>query len=194
MRNVRLVASRGVGCTGKAAGSQDNHVVQVPHTEPANELIPQWKTPWPGPLARCLHGHRGSRSVTWDQEKHLSSVPLFQPEAQYWANNQRLLWTLPEEGPEDRFRWKTPKAPCDYQKHLEGRQIIWGTIIRQKFKYLNIDQASSVNRFSSPGTRIKIKKKKETIRQHCSMTLAGFVPSLLLYHFNYMQVIRSALG
>ena len=44
-------------------------------------------------------------------------------------------------------------------------------------------------------------KRKKIIRQHCSMTPASseaevglFFPNLLLYHFNYMQVIRSVLG
>jgi hypothetical protein len=55
------------------------------------------------------------------------------------------------------------------------------------------DQVSSVNGFSREGMRIR---KKKTIRKHCSMTLASskaeaglFFPSLLLYHFNYMQIL-----
>lgn len=63
MRNIRLAGSRGVRCTGKAAGGQDSHVFPGSHisiiTKPANELISQWKTRWPGCLAECLHGHTG---------------------------------------------------------------------------------------------------------------------------------------
>ena len=56
--------------------------------------------------------------------------------------------------------------------------------------------SQSVNRFSRAGARVK---KKKTIR-HYSMTPASseaeadlFLPSLLLYHFNYMQAIRPVL-
>ena len=58
--------------------------------------------------------------------------------------------------------------------------------------------AQSVNRFSRQERGVK---RKETIRQHCSLTPASseaeaglFFTNLLLYHFNYMQVIRSVLG
>jgi hypothetical protein len=54
----------------------------------------------------------------------------------------------------------------------------------------------SVNRFSSAGVRIE--KKKKTVRQHCSMTPVNSetegkfnFPNLLLYHFNYMQILRA---
>ena len=55
--------------------------------------------------------------------------------------------------------------------------------------------ALSVNRFSSTGVRIQ--KRKD--RQHCSMTPVNsetegrlMFPNLLLYHFNYMQVLRAS--
>ena len=52
-----------------------------------------------------------------------------------------------------------------------------------------------VNGFSREG--VMIKKEQKTIRQHYNMTVANsdaevslYFPSLLLYHFNDMQVIR----
>ena len=52
-----------------------------------------------------------------------------------------------------------------------------------------------VNGFSRE--RVMIKKEQKTIRQHYNMTVANsdaevslYFPSLLLYHFNDMQVIR----
>ena len=52
-----------------------------------------------------------------------------------------------------------------------------------------------VNGFSREG--VMIKKEQKTISQHYNMTVANsdaevslYFPSLLLYHFNYMQVIR----
>ena len=52
-----------------------------------------------------------------------------------------------------------------------------------------------VNGFSREG--VMIKKEQKTIRQHYNMTPANsdaevilYFPSLLLYHFNDMQVIR----
>ena len=52
-----------------------------------------------------------------------------------------------------------------------------------------------VNGFSRE--RVMIKKEQKTIRQHYNMTAANsdaevslYFPSLLLYHFNDMQVIR----
>ena len=52
-----------------------------------------------------------------------------------------------------------------------------------------------VNGFSREG--VMIKKEQKTIRQHYNMTAANsdaevslYFPSLLLYHFNDMQVIR----
>ena len=56
-----------------------------------------------------------------------------------------------------------------------------------------------VNGFSRE--RVMIKKEQKTIRQHYNMTAANsdaevslYFPSLLLYHFNDMQVIRYVQG